>query len=97
MSRRRSAAGRAVVSIAGSLAPVACACSVGFNFKSNFNFNFNFKVNFGFASRFALAGELLLSIATKVTKNALYRRQRCWVLAGREGWFGVRLGSSPCL
>jgi len=35
-----------------------------------------------FAPRCALAGELLFSVAKKVTKNALYRRQLFKVLVG---------------
>jgi len=38
-----------------------------------------------FAPRCALAGDLLLSIATKVSKSALYRRQLLGVLAGADG------------
>jgi len=38
-----------------------------------------------FAPRCALAGDLLLSGATKVSKSALYRRQLLAVLAGPDG------------
>ncbi|MEX0916132.1 MAG: hypothetical protein WDZ60_09575, partial [Wenzhouxiangellaceae bacterium] len=39
--------------------------------------------------RCALAGELLFSVAKKVTKNALYRRQLFDVVVGGVGWLGV--------
>jgi|SRR6056297_3142489 len=42
-----------------------------------------------FAPRCALAGELLFSVAKKVTKNALYRRQLFEVLAGTAWGLGV--------
>jgi len=43
-----------------------------------------------FASRCALAGDPLLSVATKVGKSAFYRRQLFEVLVGEVGWLGVR-------
>jgi len=52
----------------------------------------------GFATRCALAGDPLLSVATKVGKNAFYRRQRVAVrVDGTGGWVfdcGVGWGSS---
>jgi len=47
-----------------------------------------------FAPRCALAGELLLSVATKVAKNALYRRQLFEVLVGGVRGLGVRYRAS---
>ena len=62
--------------------------AVHFNF--HFFFNFNFKCNF--ATRCALAGDLLLSVATKVGKSAFYRRQLFEVLVGAG--LGVRCVAS---
>jgi len=46
-----------------------------------------FNVKGGFAPRCALAGELLFSVAKKVTKNALYRPQKVAVRVDRRaGW-----------
>src|SRR6056297_943628 len=42
-----------------------------------------------FAPRFALTGELLFSVAKKVTKNALYRRQLFEVPVGAGRGLGV--------
>jgi len=43
-----------------------------------------------FAPRCALAGDLLLSVATKVGKSAYYRRQLFEVLVGASRGVGVR-------
>src|SRR6056297_1008930 len=42
-----------------------------------------------FAPRCALAGDLLLSVATKVGKSAFYRRQLFEILVGRAWGLGV--------
>ena len=43
-----------------------------------------------FATRFALAGDLLLSVATKVGKSAFYRQQLFKVLIGEVWGLGAR-------
>ena len=54
--------------------------SAAFNIRFRFRIQIQIPLQIHFAPRCALAGELLFSVAKKVTKNALYRRQLLPVL-----------------
>ena len=69
-----------------------CICSGTFDLR--LRRQLQIKIQKHFATRCALAGDLLLSVATKVGKSAFYRRQLFDMLVGGVWGLGVRHGVS---
>ncbi|MEX2498104.1 MAG: hypothetical protein WD397_04415 [Wenzhouxiangellaceae bacterium] len=60
-----------------------------------FKIELQLQIQTHFASRCALAGELLFSVAKKVTKNALYRQQKMEMRVDRQGGLVFDRGTDP--